>query len=59
MSVETFVETWPAVPAAVPCASALPKNDRLMRRLATAASALAAAAAVLVVSLSAVLLGMS
>jgi hypothetical protein len=59
MSVETSVETWPAIPTAVPYESALPDNDQLMRRLATGATALAAAAAILLVGMSAVLLGMS
>ena len=59
MSLETSVETWPAIPTAAPYESALPDNDQLMRRLATGATALAAAAAILLVGMSAVLLGMS
>ena len=57
MSLETSVETWPAIPTAAPYESARPDNDQLMRRLATGATALAAAAAI--VGMSAVLLGMS
>lgn len=59
MSLETSVETWPAIPTAAPHESARPDNDQLMRRLATGATALAAAAAILLVGMSAVLLGMS
>ena len=59
MSRETSVETWPAIPTAAPYESARPDNDQLMRRLATGATALAAAAAILLVGMSAVLLGMS
>ena len=58
MSLETFVETWPAIPTAAPYESARPDNDQLMRRLATGATALAAAAAILLVGMSAVVLGM-
>ena len=59
MSFKTSVETWPAIPTAAPYESARPDNDQLMLRLATGATALAAAAAILLVGMSAVLLGMS
>ncbi len=58
-AVQTSSETWPAIPTAASHESARPDNDQLMRRLATAATAFAAAAAVLLVGMSAVLLGMS
>jgi hypothetical protein len=59
MSIETSLESWPAVPAAAPYESARPENDRLMRRLATAATVVSATVAILLVGLSAVLLGVS
>jgi hypothetical protein len=59
MSIETSVETWPAVPAIPPYESARPRNDRLMRRLATAATVVSATIAIVLVGVSAVLLGLS
>ena len=59
MSLETSVDAWPAVPEAARHASARPENDRLMRRLATIATALTAAVAIALVGMSALLLGLS
>jgi hypothetical protein len=47
------------VPVAAPYESARPENDRLMRHLASMSTAFAAAVAVLLVAMSAVLLGLS
>ena len=59
MSLETSVEEWPAIPATALHDSARPNNDQLIHSLATIATTLAAAVAVLLVGISTVLLGWS